>query len=172
MGIVFFSGQKGDDSVAASALAAIDAVQRKDFIRGLQIMLNQTKSSTNINAWADVLDDDLMINNAISSGYVLNEGKLVSESNTISQPSYSSTEYFGASSTNQVKWGQTFTAELSGGIAYIDVHLRRTSSIPADGLRINVYESDKTTLIGTSDNVVLGSELTTSCTPTRLILLV
>ena len=116
--------------------------------RDLNIMLNLSLGTSNIDAWADLLSNSSLIQSM--SGAMLSGGALSVYSATLSHPNSNSTSPFGR--TDQPKIGQSFVAPGSGYIKDFEVTINKYGN-PSDGVVAKLYQSDKTTLIAAS-NVV------------------
>jgi len=132
-------------------------------LRDLQIMLNLTLNSSNIDAWCDLLDDDSMLNTGMSSNYEFSGGGGVyTTADLLTQPT--DDEVFnivGYQSSFGAKAGQTFRLSEDAYVLSIVTKMRRVGTV-SDDIILKVYASDKATLLATSVNTITGSTISLS----------
>lgn len=143
---------------------AADATNCKSLLRDLNIMLNLSLGTTNIDAWADSLADSTRINAATSSNIMVSGGALSAAA--ISQTTSDNNVPFGYSTTSNQKAAQTFTA-IANTVNSISVKLYKTGT-PTDNVLCSIYATSSGVPTGsalfTSSTTISGSSLTTTAT--------
>ena len=145
-----------DGSVTADKFSvdALSSVRSESLLRDLNIMLNLSLGMTNINSWADLLDDTSGINTEESDNFTLDSGKITSANLIKSSETYSSTIQL-TGSTGWQKLGQSFKATATGEISAVKV-LMRNSHTPTDGVIVKLLSGSNpstATLLATSEEV-------------------
>ncbi|MPM02101.1 hypothetical protein SDC9_48346 [bioreactor metagenome] len=164
---------------SASALAATDtinaalgkleagmsdslALAQKDLVNILRLKLQQTLSASDIDAWADLLTDDTLLNSANTADVIIGSGNLSRAIYSQLVENYQMD--FGASASNHFMVGQTFTTGAIMHVSSVKVKLSKTGS-PTDNITAKIYSVSSgvpSTLLYTSTNSISGSTLTTS----------
>ena len=139
----------GNDVVTPDgALRTLARRTNNSLARGLNIMLNLSLGTSNIDAWADLLNNSDMI--STMSGAMLSGGVLSVYSATLSHRKSSSTSQFGSSA--QPKIGQSFVAPGNGYIRDFETIINKVGS-PTDEVVAKLYDSNKATLLATSNTI-------------------
>lgn len=145
----------------AKSNEVVQKVANGSMVRDLNIMLNLSLATSNIDAWADLLADATRINAAASSGYVVGSGKVQRGTLTVGPNTSSGFDTKLGDVTANTKVGQSLLITSPVYVETITVNMKKTGS-PADAVIAKIYAADKTTLIATSTNTITSADLTTS----------
>lgn len=154
--------------VGAPTVLELREAEEKCLIRDLNIMLNLSLGTPNIDAWADLLGDASQINsltNAVVSGGVLqaNQTSIASHTNTPLSNEFN----FGFIGSYQ-KAAQTFTANasISNGTVFVTTKILKKGS-PTSAIVCKIYSTTGSnslpyTLLYTAGNAIAPSSVSTT----------
>lgn len=132
---------------------------KNSLARDLNIMLNQSLGTSNIDAWADLLSDSSRINTAASSNYSISGGVAQIGSSTIginaTGTSYNLGDGIG------FKVAQSFTATSSGTLPRVTIRAKKVGT-PAGNLVVAIASGTPDNTIATSTTSISAANLTTS----------
>jgi len=139
-------------AVPDDVFSVIDARAKNSLLRELNIMLNLSLGTSNIDAWADLLSDNTRINTAASSGYTLSGGKLASSN---AQNSSINTSCSLNGSTSNQKIAQTFKAIFNSNLAGITVQLLKHNA-PIGNIYLELWSTSAgvpNAMLASSNNI-------------------
>ncbi|MPM04296.1 hypothetical protein SDC9_50572 [bioreactor metagenome] len=142
-------------------LAALNVRTQNSLMRDLNIMLNLSLGTSNIDAWADLLDSTGNINSAVSNGWSLTANVL--SQFKINHSAGAQNLILGSNPVNPEKIAQTFTVIAPTTLTTAKVFLAKSNS-PTDNIYAYIYATSGGVPTGsalyTSTNYIVGSSLT------------
>lgn len=162
------AGVMPDESVTFSKLSS-DVVWtigmfRKNLLNILRMKLQLSLASSDIDAWADLLDDSAMIDTGECSAVLLTGGAMTALTQ-VPQLSYNNFIYLGNNST-YVYIGQTFALSYPATLTSVRVKLSKAGS-PTDNLNMYLCATSgglPTSVIATSTTTLSGASVSASAT--------
>ena len=141
------------------ALSKSGSMHANSLARDLNIMLNLSLGTSNIDAWADFLSDASKINTGSSSEYMIVSGalKLLKPAQTKND----NVRAFGQTSSHFV--GQTFTA-VSQNVLSVKMSLIKEGG-PTDAVKLSIYATSAgapTTKLYDSTNTIAAASISAS----------